>query len=298
MTRLADRSFVALVTIALLSSAILVALFVSLLPHLGEPVPALVLALASVGILLGLASLARQLADTFALIRRLLRARVEVPPALAAIAADLGCDGRLDLVGDDRPFAFAYWFARPRVCVSTGLIARLAPDELRAVLAHERWHVARRDPLRIVLARYFAAGLYVIPIIEDLVAHYDLVKEVAADEHAVSALGDVRPLARALYRLMPHAEEMDMGLLAPVGGLSVTEARIEQLVEHRPIVARFPRLHVALSAATLIAALLLLAAHAPLAGRVDILLAWPPAALLALAAASGVSQQVRAVAHR
>ena len=76
MTRVADRAFTALIGIALLSSVILVALFLSLLSHLGEPVPALVLALASIGIVLGLASLARQLADTLALIRRLLRARV------------------------------------------------------------------------------------------------------------------------------------------------------------------------------------------------------------------------------
>ena len=298
MTRAADRAFTALIGIALLSSVILVALFLSLLSHLGKPVPALVLALASIGIVLGLASLARQLADTLALIRRLLRARVAMSGALATEAAALGLGDRIDLVADDRPFAFAYWFARPRVCVSTGLVSRLEPDELRAVLAHELWHVERRDPLRIVVARYFAAGLYVIPIVDDLVAHYDLVKEVAADEHAVSALGDVRPLARALYRLMPHAEEMDMGLLTPVGGLSVTEARIEQLVEHQPIVARLPRLHVALSVATLGAALVLLAGHTPLAGRLDILLAWPPAALIALAAVPGVAQQLRTVAHR
>jgi Zn-dependent protease with chaperone function len=298
MTRAADRAFVALSAIALLSGAILVALFLSLLPHLGEPVPALVLGLASIGILLGLASLARQLADTLALIRRLLRARVDLPAPLASTAAALGLAGRVDLVANERPFAFAYWFVQPRVCLSTGLLARLQPDELQAVLAHERWHVARRDPLRIVVARYFAAGLYVIPVIDDLVAHYDLVKEVAADDHAVRVLGDVRPLARALYRLMPHADEMDLGLLAPVGGLSVTEARIEQLVQQRPIVARLPRLHVALSIATLGAALTLLAGHAPLEGRVEILAAWPPAALLAVAAASGVTQQLRAVAHR
>src|SRR5437016_1551745 len=103
MTRLADRSFVALVAIALLSSAILIALFVSLLPHLGEPVPALILALASIGILLGLASLARQLADTFALIRRLLRRRLSVPAPIAAVARELGFAGRLDLVGADLP---------------------------------------------------------------------------------------------------------------------------------------------------------------------------------------------------
>ncbi len=135
-----------------------------------------------------------------------------------------------------------------------------------------------------------------MPVVDDLVAHYAMLKEVAADEDAVRGMGGVRPLARALYRLMPHADEMDMGLLAPVGGLSVTEARIEQLIEPRPIAARLPLGHVALSATTLLGALALLLAQVPLAaGSLSVALPWPPAAVISLAAIPGVAHQVRAV---
>ncbi len=306
MIRTADRAFVMLVGIALASSAILVSLFVSLLPHVprlfagdgdlfGDAVPALILCLATIGFALGLTALARQLWETLQLIRGLLRRRVPAAAAVARLARELGIGERLDVVANDRPFAFTYWFVRPRVCVSTGLLRRLDRDELRAVLSHERYHLERRDPLRIVLARYFAAGLYVVPVVDDLVAHYDMLKEVAADEDAVRAMGSVRPLARALYRLMPHADEMDLGLLAPVGGLTVTEARIDQLVEPRPIAARLPLGHVALSATTLLGALALLLAQVPLAaGRLDVALPWPPAVVISLAAIPGVAHQVRA----
>lgn len=307
MIRSAERAFIALVAIAFGSGVILIALLVSLLAHvprlvagegdlLGDAVPALILLLATIGIALGLTSLARQLWGTLQLLRGLLRRRVVAPAAVAWLAGSLGLAARLDVVDDERPFAFTYWFLRPRVCVSTGLVVRLESDELRAVLTHERYHLERRDPLRIVLSRFFAAGLYVVPVVDDLVAHYAMLKEVAADEDAVRAQGSVRPLARALYRLMPHADEMDLGLLAPVGGLSVTEARIEQLVEPRPIAAALPLGHVALSATTLLGATVLLFAQFPLVtGSLAVMLPWPPAAVISLAAIPGVVHQLRAV---
>jgi len=86
--------------------------------------------------------------------------------------------GRVDVVRDVRPFSFCYWFRRPRICLSTGLIKRLDDAELRAVLLHERYHLRQRDPLRLVIARYFAAGLYVVPVVEELVEYYTLQKEV------------------------------------------------------------------------------------------------------------------------
>lgn len=307
--RAADRVFMLLTLLALASSAILIALLASLLPHVprlfggeadlvGEAVWVLILLLATIGIGLGLASLARQLWATLQLIRGLLRAAVPPTRSLRALARELGLDGRIDLVEDDRPFSFTYWFIRPRICISTGMLRRLSRDELRAVISHERYHLLHRDPLRIVVARYFAAGLYVVPVVDDLVGHYALLKEVEADEDAVRATGAVRPLARALYKLMPHADEMDMGLLTPVGGLSVTEARIERLAGEGPEMAPSSPGHVALSVATLLGAVLLIALRLPLTVPLDVAIAWPPAVIIALAAVPGVRHQLKVVAAR
>ena len=301
MTR-ADRVFAGLVVLALGSSAVLIALFGTLLlraeqllvhgaDDTADLVIVFVLGLALCGIGLGLVSLLRQLLATAALIRSLLRRTVPASRALHALAVRLGLSGRIDVVADPRPFSFCYWFLRPRVCLSTGLLDRLEPDEIEAVLLHERSHLRRRDPLRLVVARYFAAGLYVVPVVEDLVEHYTLEKELEADQDAVSALGDVRPLARALYKVLPDADQVDLGLLTPVGALSVTEARIDQLVSGAALPLHLSALHVALSGGALVAAAVLALVEGPAAPGLLV----APATLLFAAAVSGGVQQLRLV---
>ena len=187
MTRSADRAFALLVLLALTSSVILVVLLGTLLPRVDElvargsagtadVVAAFVLLLAFGGIALGLVSLFRQLNATVALIRTLLAQRILTPERVTGLAAELGLAGRVDVVADRRSFSFCYWFLRPRICLSTGLVGRLDADELRAVLLHERYHLRHRDPLRLVIARYFAAGLYVVPVVNELVEYYTVQK--------------------------------------------------------------------------------------------------------------------------
>jgi Zn-dependent protease with chaperone function len=296
----ADRAFGLLVLLAVVSSAILIALLAAIIPHVellaargaegaADVVAIVLLGLATLGITLGLSSLFRQLLATLVLIRSLLARRVAMPARVRAAAGGLGLDGRIDVVDDARPFSFCYWFLRPRICLSIGLVRRLDHAELRAVLFHERYHLRHRDPLRLVIARYFAAGLYVVPVVEDLVAHFTLEKELEADEDAVAAMGDVRPLARALYALLPDADEVSLGLLVPVGSLSVTEARIDHLVQGRPLAARIPATSIALSFGALAAASVLAAVPGMLVA---------PASLLFVAAINGGVHQVRLVVHR
>ncbi len=310
----ADRAFGLLVLLALVSGSILIALLAALVPRIAlltergamdaaDLVAIPLLACATVGIGLGLSSLFRQLYATLRLIRSLLARRVAVPARMRDAATGLALDGRIDVVLDRQPFSFCYWFLRPRICVSTTLVQRLRTDELRAVLLHERYHLRHRDPLRLVVARYFAAGLYVVPVVEDLVEHFTLEKELEADQDAVAAMGTVTPLARALYRLLPDADDLSLGLLVPVGALSVTEARIDHLVEGTPLPVAIPLSSIALSLGALAAAAVLTAAQgAASIHKVPDLVTVPgllaPSSLLFVAAVSGAVHQVRLVVHR
>ncbi|HEY8806136.1 MAG TPA: M56 family metallopeptidase [Candidatus Limnocylindria bacterium] len=309
MRTTADRAFGLLVLLALGSSALLIALLAALLPRsfavatggaadTASIVAVLVLILATFGVALGLISLFRQLLATWSLIRTLLSRRVTLSPRVRDIAAALELSGRIDIVRDVRPFSFCYWFRRPRICLSTGLIKRLDDAELRAVLLHERYHLQQRDPLRLVVARYFAAGLYVVPVVEELVEYYTVQKEVAADQAAVRAMGGVRALASALFKVLPDADDVDLGLLVPVGSLSVTEARIERLVDGQPVPLALSRASVALSGGALAAAAVLAFTDGlhPAALTLPALIG--PASLLLAAAASGAAHQVRLVVLR
>lgn len=313
----ADRAFTVLLGLALGSSAILLALLLTLAPRVeqllargaedtADVVAALVLLLAVCGISLGLATLFRQLVATAVLIRRLVARKVALPASVAVAARGLDLDGRIDVVADERPFSFCYWFLRPRVCLSTGLVERLDPDELRAVLHHERYHLRQRDPLRQVVARYFAAGLYVVPVVDELLTFHTLQKEIEADQEAVRASGGVRSLASALYKLLPDADDVSLGLLVPVSSLSVTEARIDQLVAGRPLSLALSPLSVVLSAGALVAAAVLVAVQGGASMAFESLppfyavpgLLVGPASLLFVAAIDGGLHQLRPFTQR
>ena len=313
----ADRVFTIMLGLALASSAILLALLLTLAPRVeqlaargaedtADVVAALVLLLAVCGISLGVVTLFRQILATAVLIRGLVAQKVALPSSVIVAASGLGLDGRIDVVADERPFSFCYWFLRPRICLSTALVERLDPDELRAVLYHERYHLRQRDPLRQVVARYFAAGLYVVPVVDELLAFHTLQKEIEADQEAVRASGDVRSLASALYKLLPDADDVSLGLLVPVSSLSVTEARIDQLVTGRPLAIALSPLSVVLSGGALIAATVLVAVKGGASVAFETLpplyavpgLLVGPASLLFAAAVDGGLHQLRPLTQR
>jgi Zn-dependent protease with chaperone function len=303
--------------LALASSAILLALLLTLAPRLeqlaargaedtADVVTAVVLLLAVCGIALGLVTLFRQLVATAVLIRRLVAEKIAPPLSVVLAARGLDLDGRIDVVNDLRPFSFCYWFLRPRICLSTALVERLDPDELRAVLYHERYHLRQRDPLRQIVARYFAAGLYVVPVVDELLSFHTLQKEIEADQEAVRASGDVRSLASALYKLLPDADDVSLGLLVPVSSLSVTEARIDQLVAGRPLSLALSPVSVVLSGGALVAAAVLVAVKGGASVAFETLpplyavpgLLVGPASLLFAAAVDGGLHQIRPLTQR
>ena len=151
------------------------------------------------------------------------------PPGVAAAAETVGIVDAIDVVDAPRPFAFVYGWATPRICVSTGLVARLSEREIEAVLRHEQWHLIRRDPVRLLAVRMLAAGFVFLPPIHRLVCQYRLATEIAADQHAVTTMGTRRWLAGALSKLV--VVDTPPGAVAFLG---LTEARIAALAGDVP----------------------------------------------------------------
>src|SRR5439155_13985574 len=72
------------------------------------------------------------------------------------------------VVADPAPQAFCVGTIRPRIYVSVGALKRLSATELDAVLAHERHHQRRRDPLRLLVVEALAHGLFFLPALRPL----------------------------------------------------------------------------------------------------------------------------------
>lgn len=168
-------------------------------------------------------------------------ARMRILPRRAAAAAHaVGVATVLDLVDAPQPFAFVYGWAHPRICVSTGLVGHLTERELEAVLLHERWHFVRRDPVRLLVVRMLSAAFLFLPGIRRLSRQYRLATEIAADHHAVVAMGSQRWLASALAKLTVPDTAPPAGVVAFVG---LVDARIAALAgEHPHETSRYHRI--------------------------------------------------------
>jgi Zn-dependent protease with chaperone function len=170
--------------------------------------------------------------------RRLLRA--------LPLAGALPGEPSVTLIRATEPMAFCAGWLRPRVYLSTAALERLADAELEVVLAHERHHRARRDPLRLALGRVLCEALFFLPVLRALHARAGEVAELDADAAAlVAAGGRAAPLASAMLALS----------VSP--GVGISPGRVDSLLG-RPPAWRLPWPLLVAGLATLAATLVLL----------------------------------------
>jgi len=153
--------------------------------------------------------LALFLMDLVPLLRR--RSRSEAgegdPPAevsaeVARLAAALGLPPPpLRWLATDAPALFCAGVRRPVVVVSRGAVALLDRAELRAALAHEIVHLAKRDPLVSWLLMGARALLFFNPVAQVLARVMAREAERRADDAGGEVGGDRLALASALLEL-------------------------------------------------------------------------------------------------
>lgn len=198
-------------------------------------------ALVTAGTVVAAVSVRRQLRATRALDTFLRGRRAQAAPELLAAAQRAGLAGRVELVDDAETFSFTYGLLSPRVVVSRGLATVLSPDQLEAVLHHERYHVRNWDTVKVVVARAAPAAFFFLPALGHLRDRYLAGRELAADRRAVAALG-ARPLAGALYHVLERPAWSEFGAAAALGGSEFLDMRVEQLESGgEPALAPVPR---------------------------------------------------------
>jgi bla regulator protein blaR1 len=201
------------------------------------------------------ASAARQVRTQRSLLRRM-TGRVAV------------VQGHLVVVVPGRdPCAFCAGLLRPAVYVSEGTLA-LEPRALRAILAHEEHHRRRRDPLRLVLARTVADAFRPLPPFARLADRQAAVADLLADEAAVAAVGEARPLAVALARF-------------DESGAGVAPERVDRLVRTAPVATVSAALPLAAAVALAVMSVLLVIGHHPRLEHLGVLAVLVPACVAA-----------------
>jgi beta-lactamase regulating signal transducer with metallopeptidase domain len=173
-------------------------------------------------------------------LRRQLRGTRQLTTGLGSAATDartvevaerLGVRDRLDVVDSTVPLIFCHNILRPRICLTTRLLELLDDEELAAVLLHERHHLVRRDPARLLIARMVLAGTAYLPGASTVFHHFYASSEIAADTAALP--GGRLALASAMVKLA----RAQSGLLTDnraLSALSTVPNRIEALLAPAP----------------------------------------------------------------
>ena len=144
-----------------------------------------------------------------------------------ATRRDLG--GAL-VIDDDRPHAFCAGLLSPRVYVTSGALAILDESALEAVLAHERHHARRRDPLRLATSRVLTRAMFFLPALGELDRGQQALAEMSADESAIEAdPGNRSALARAMLTFSDASEADD--------SVGIDPARVDYLLGEPPTLA-------------------------------------------------------------
>ncbi|MFI9155906.1 M56 family metallopeptidase [Streptomyces sp. NPDC053367] len=138
------------------------------------------------------------------------------------------------VVEHDLPAAYCLPGHRPRAVVSTGTLRLLSAAQLRAVLEHERAHIAGRHHLAPAGARAFARVFRRLPLAPHAERQTSVVLELIADDRALRR--HPRLLATALY-------EMAVAGTAPEGAYLVGDP--DAVVRLRRALAPWRRPHVA-----------------------------------------------------
>jgi len=160
-------------------------------------------------------------------LRRLLRSAGQpVPASVAAVTGELGIAERVDVVATGEAFAVTHGLLRPRILLSTGLVEALDAAELTAVLVHERHHLARRDPLRLLAAGLLAGYGWYLPLLRWWVQRLALRRELAADRAATARAG-VAAVAGALLKLADLPAPAAVAAVNPMGNLPDRIAQLE-----------------------------------------------------------------------
>jgi hypothetical protein len=191
------------------------------------------LPLAAASLVVWMALLAWRLLRVGFLLRAVTRSR-DLPPGLVAAISRTGIR-EVGCLAADAPTAFCAGSLRPRILVSEGLVSRLGPDELDAVLLHEREHARTFEPLIRAAHEAAAEVFFYIPLVRWWSGRRLEDAELRADRVALARLGP-RPVAAALWVL---GERTAVQGAAAFGG--VAELRVAQVLGD-PLPARTPGL--------------------------------------------------------
>jgi len=132
--------------------------------------------------------------------------------------------------GPIEPGIVGWW--RPVLLLPEGIVDRLSPAELEALIAHELCHVRRRDNLFAAIHMLVEALFWFHPLVWWIGARMVEERERACDEHVLNLGNQPRVYAEAIVSVCRLYAESPLACMAGVSGANIRK-RIEAIMRNR-----------------------------------------------------------------
>jgi uncharacterized protein (TIGR03435 family) len=141
---------------------------------------------------------------------------------------------------------------RPVLILPSGILQRLTPQQLDAVVAHELCHVGRRDNLTAAVHMAVEAVLWFHPLVWWIGARLVDERERACDEAVVASGADAGEYAQGILEVCRLYVESPLKCAAGIGGGATLKQRVRRIAEQWTARRASPALRAALGAAVLV----------------------------------------------
>lgn len=126
------------------------------------------------------------------------------------------------------PCTLSFW--KPLILIPVGCFARLSPEELEAIIAHELSHIKRLDFLHRYVQSLLEAVYYYHPLLAYISKQVSIEREHACDDLATSIIASPKPLATGLLKTGLLRAENRLVLAAGSQKVKALETRVGRLV--------------------------------------------------------------------
>jgi beta-lactamase regulating signal transducer with metallopeptidase domain len=166
-------------------------------------------------------------------LRQWRRIRAAVRASSPLVLPDVGVEPSVQIRASRsllEPGVVGLW--RPVLLVPAGIEQHLAPQQLKAVLAHELCHVRRRDNGTAAIHMIVEAVFWFHPLVWWIGARLVEERERACDEHVLQLCGEPRAYAEGILNVCKLYVESPLACVSGVTGSNVRQ-RIEDIMSNR-----------------------------------------------------------------
>lgn len=175
-----------------------------------------------------------------------LEKKITVNHRIHAITKEIGIEGKVKLIENDKIFAFCFGLASPKIYISTSMIKVMNISEVKAILLHEKYHLDNRDSLIMVVVQIIQTIFPFFPILSDVFSNYLIEREINADMYASKVLGEKNSLISVMKKLL-YVPQISLAFAPAIAERLSLEPRINALVESKTSYKSYKKFNILIS---------------------------------------------------